>query len=661
MLRGDLKTTPLSDLLKRLADAKATGCVYVQPGGRRSLEATVALREGAICNAVIPGAEEAVGARLVANRRLTPADLAEAREAQETELATWTMAELLIHLGLADQDEVEALVLEQALAALTELCEWPAGSWRFRRRERTGPSLPTPLAISDALATVADRQAEWRELRSTVHSADAIVSLAAHPDGANSTDSAPNLEMDADGFALLCAVDGTKTLAELAGSTGFTLLDAARKVSALVESGLVQISHSCDDDEDEPADDADRHEDGDGGGSRSLADIAAAFAFDGPSAADLEVGLSPVGAPWQPPRTAHGDTLADALARVSAALSVAMTPEDETDESATAETETETEARVETEVEVEVFEFAAEESVERVVEDAAEDAVAEAVESQPSVEAGPELDLEIETAETEEAILEPEADNEVEVEVRGEAELEVEAGAEESDEYLAAVITLPFAVEEPTENDEPTEPTENDEPSDEVEGLEPVEAVEAVEAPEAPDVIETLEDEAGEAVALETDVEVQVEELVEFEAEAQPEAESEPGPEPVVELEAVVQPEPEPAHVETAHESRASAANAARLLSQFSEEFVARQPEPEAEPEPEPEPEAPPAAPEGHAPRPRRENGLADTAALLRELSGLSTETTSSAQRMPNRPTPAPAVGGGGQHARKRKGLFGRS
>jgi hypothetical protein len=110
-------------------------------------------------------------------------------------------------------------------------------------------------------------------------------------------------------------------------------------------------------------------------------------------------------------------------------------------------------------------------------------------------------------------------------------------------------------------------------------------------------------------------------------------------------------------HVETAHESRASAANAARLLSQFSEESVARQPEPE----PVFEPEAPPAAPEGHAPRPRRENGLADTAALLRELSGLSTETTSSSPRLPNRPAPASAASGGGQHARKRKGLFGRS
>ena len=59
MLRGDVKTTPLPDLLERLSDAKATGCVYVQPAGQALEEATVGLRNGAICNVTLPGAEEA--------------------------------------------------------------------------------------------------------------------------------------------------------------------------------------------------------------------------------------------------------------------------------------------------------------------------------------------------------------------------------------------------------------------------------------------------------------------------------------------------------------------------------------------------------------------------------------------------------------------------
>ncbi|HEX4429606.1 MAG TPA: DUF4388 domain-containing protein [Frankiaceae bacterium] len=618
--RGDLKTTPLSDLLKRLADAKATGCVYVQPGARRALEATVGLREGAICNVMMPGAEEAVGARLVANRHLTPSDLAEAREAQETELAAWTLAELLIHLGLADEQEVEALVLEQALAALTDLCEWTSGSWRFRRRERTGPSLPSPLAIEEALATVADRQAQWLELQATLHGADAIVSLAANPEN---PDGAPDLEMDADGFALLCAIDGNKTLGELASSTGFTLLDAGHKIIALIDSGLVQIAHPSDevsDDEDLDAEDlhGEASAEGDGGEARSLAAIAAAFSFDGPAVADLEVGLSPVGAPWQPPRTANGDTLASALARVSAALSEAMTGPDEQETAPEPEAEPEAELEPVAEVEVELEPVA---EVEAELEPVAEIEV-EAVEDEAELETVAEVEVEVEVEAQVEAQIEPVVDEPI---------------VDEDEEFLAEVITLPFAAQDSASD----ESHEEDAPSQDAEEI--IDVVDTVEVEEIVEVEELAEPVEAELEPVESQAEVEVE--VEAEAEAE-----------VVEAEVV-----EPEHVETARESRASAANAARLLSEFSEESVSRKRQPEVEEEPEPEHEAPPAAPEGHAPRPRRENGLADTAALLRELSGLSTETTSSAPRLPNRPTPAPVAAGGGQHARKRKGLFGRS
>ncbi len=44
MLRGDLKTTPLADLLRNLAGGAATGCVYLLPEGQPfdALEATSA-------------------------------------------------------------------------------------------------------------------------------------------------------------------------------------------------------------------------------------------------------------------------------------------------------------------------------------------------------------------------------------------------------------------------------------------------------------------------------------------------------------------------------------------------------------------------------------------------------------------------------------------
>ena len=71
MLRGDLQTTPLPDLLRQLADAKATGCVYLLPPETRadSEESTIALRGGLISSVTVPGSEESVATRLVASRQ----------------------------------------------------------------------------------------------------------------------------------------------------------------------------------------------------------------------------------------------------------------------------------------------------------------------------------------------------------------------------------------------------------------------------------------------------------------------------------------------------------------------------------------------------------------------------------------------------------------
>jgi hypothetical protein len=88
-----------------------------------------------------------------------------------------------------------------------------------------------------------------------------------------------------------------------------------------------------------------------------------------------------------------------------------------------------------------------------------------------------------------------------------------------------------------------------------------------------------------------------------------------------------------------------SRASASLLLSQLADE-----PMPAARPAP-PAPAPAPISPQ------RREPVLTDTAALMRELSSLGTEDGGShAVAVPRTVAPSP-----GQHARKRKGLFGRS
>ncbi|MCW2546611.1 MAG: hypothetical protein JWN96_1071, partial [Mycobacterium sp.] len=348
MLRGDLQTTPLTELLRSLAGAAATGCVYLLPDGQRfdAEEATITLRDGAICGVTLPGTGDALGTRLVATHQLTPDELAEAKLAQETELASWMLADLLIHLGLADEHHVQIVTAEQALSDLTEICAWKCGSWRFRRRARLGRNLPEPLPVHEALETVDMRQEQWRRLLPTILGADAVVSLAADASDADpvpgTSDSAVEsdasdtaVEMDSEAFVLLCTVDGSRTINDLAVASGFTLLDAGLLTAGLVASGLVQVARDmskpplpADTPEIEAADDAEASQDRSGGATDDEPDeLAATFSFesDGPLLPEnISYGFSPTGSEWEPPSWQQSDRLADALARVSAALSEAM-------------------------------------------------------------------------------------------------------------------------------------------------------------------------------------------------------------------------------------------------------------------------------------------------------------------------------------------------
>jgi hypothetical protein len=335
VLRGDLRTTPLPELLRSLAGAAATGCVYLLADGQQydAEEAAITLRDGAICGVTLPSTGDALGTRLVATHQLSPADLAEARLAQETELASWVLADLLIHLGLADEGTVQRLTAEQALSDLTQICAWRTGSWRFRRRARLGRNLPVPLPVDEALATVNMRLEQWRRLLPTIIGSDAVVSLASDvPESVDADatgDEAENaVAMDPDAFVLLCTVDGTHSVTELAVASGFTLLDAGRLTAQLIGAGLVQVardlskpplpgdvveSEIAELEPNAPAVEPDA--------------LAEAFSFDADNPLlpeNISYGFSPTGPEWEPPSWQQSDRLADALARVSAALSEAM-------------------------------------------------------------------------------------------------------------------------------------------------------------------------------------------------------------------------------------------------------------------------------------------------------------------------------------------------
>src|SRR3954453_8443591 len=159
VLKGDLTSTPLAPLLLSLAEEESTGCLHISDA--EADEALIYFKGGLVYAVSVPGRRPQLGAKLVSSGALGPEALAEALEAQRTELQGWRLGELLVHLGYVDQPVVEAFVKEQVHDALWDLIRWLEGRWKFRKNEKTREDVPPPMPVAGLLNDLRDRGVEW--------------------------------------------------------------------------------------------------------------------------------------------------------------------------------------------------------------------------------------------------------------------------------------------------------------------------------------------------------------------------------------------------------------------------------------------------------------------------------------------------------------------
>jgi hypothetical protein len=238
MLKGDLTSTPLAPLLLQLAEDLSTGCLHVSDA--EGDEALIYYKNGLVYAVSVPGRRPQLGAKLVSSGALAPEALADALEAQRTELQGWRLGELLVHLGYVDQPVVEAFVKEQVHDALWDLIRWTDGRWKFRKTEKTREDVAPPMLVADLLANLRERGVEWETISAIVHGPTAVPTLSARGGGA------PETTLDADAWSMLCKIDGERSVAELARDCGYTLFEAGQVLVALVQAGLVDIDEDVD-------------------------------------------------------------------------------------------------------------------------------------------------------------------------------------------------------------------------------------------------------------------------------------------------------------------------------------------------------------------------------------------------------------------------------
>ncbi|HVX68578.1 MAG TPA: DUF4388 domain-containing protein [Mycobacteriales bacterium] len=241
MLKGDLSSTTLASILLDLASDGSSGALVLShPDGE---EAQISMRSGLVCGVHAPHRHADLGAKLVSSGLLEPEALADALEAQRTDLSAWNLGELLVHLGYVDESVIQGFYTEQLYEALWDLMRWTEGSWKFRKNAKTREE-GTPVPVVELLESLRERGYEWENIAAIVDSPNAVPMLSARGDGA------PETTLDSDAWSMLCKIDGIRTVADLAADCGYTLFEAGQVLVALVDAGLVDISDDEEDDED---------------------------------------------------------------------------------------------------------------------------------------------------------------------------------------------------------------------------------------------------------------------------------------------------------------------------------------------------------------------------------------------------------------------------
>ncbi len=229
-LVGSLADVPFPALLHHLHGLRASGVLQLQNGKRKK---ALQIRDGysvAVRSNIVT---ECLGNFLVRSGRITQSDLNESL--RRLKAGEGRQGEILVAMQVLAEDEVGAALSAQAEEKLFEIFEWPGGSFEFQVGAVLEGGSGLPLERSPANVIL-----HGVRKRFPMERIDAF--LGANVDRFPAQGESPfyrfqEIDLEADEAALLAGLDGTRRLAEVAGTTE----GLRRALYAAIVTDLVEL------------------------------------------------------------------------------------------------------------------------------------------------------------------------------------------------------------------------------------------------------------------------------------------------------------------------------------------------------------------------------------------------------------------------------------
>lgn len=234
-IQGPLRELALPDIIQLLHLSRKTGVLSVvaETGGRSG---TILFDEGGIVGARPAGESSPLGHLLVLAGEATVGQVEAALRIQRLQPGR-RIGELLVETQGVARPQVERQLRFQIEEAIFDLVRWEDGHFRF---EEAAPPEAGEIGIrirTDSLLMEAMRRAdEWTELASGDPDATLVPALVDTP-----ADPQAILMLEPREWQVLAAVDGARSLGEIARELGQAEFEVAKAVYGLASAGVVEL------------------------------------------------------------------------------------------------------------------------------------------------------------------------------------------------------------------------------------------------------------------------------------------------------------------------------------------------------------------------------------------------------------------------------------
>jgi hypothetical protein len=232
VLKGDLETINLPDILQLLEGAKKTGALSIR---RHLEEKRLYFKRGMLVFASSTEEREKLGSVLLSLQYINEDKLEDARQAQ-TESGR-RLGIVLLEKGYISHEELVTALKEQAQRIVTALFEWWGGQFEFfEGMEPVSGDIPVGFRLGGIIMEAARIVDEWSRVYGVIPDLEMVVET-------NVLGVPGEVKLSKDEWKVIALVDGRRTVAEITSEAPMSDIETCKILAGLVERGLAKCAY----------------------------------------------------------------------------------------------------------------------------------------------------------------------------------------------------------------------------------------------------------------------------------------------------------------------------------------------------------------------------------------------------------------------------------